>query len=204
MANTNAPFGFRPLGLYGGADPTMGLVTAKLAANTTNALYRGDPVVRASTGYVEAWSTAIAPGLMVGIFWGAQYLSTSLGRVTQNTFFPAGGADTAYDGTAYIIPCAGSPAPLFVVQAGGSASTGVVFADIGATISPAIGTGSIKGTYGMSGAYVDQTTIAATAKEFKIAGLWSDYAPSGTPGTAVGAYNLCVVYANVASETGVN
>lgn len=200
MANPNSPFGFKPLGVLGDTPITGALGNAKIAYGNSTAIYRGDPLVRLNTGYVTAWSTAVAPGLVVGIFWGVKYASTALGRTTQNTFWP--GNDATTDATCYFIRCAGSPSPLFLVQSTGSSP--VTLANVGQNISPVIGTGSIKGTYGMSGASVGYSTIGNTALEFKIEGLWSDFAPAGTPGIDdTLANNLVVVRANSFSETGV-
>ena len=200
MANTNFPFGFKPLGLGGDVTPSYGLRTAKIAYGNTTAIYRGDPIVRLATGYVDQWSAAVDVGLLVGIFWGAKYASTSLGRTTQNTFWP--GNDATTDATCYYYPIQGNPAPLFLAQVNAGPA---VFADIGANFSPDIGTGSIKGTYGLSGATIDYSTIATTnTLEFKLVGLWSDYAPSGTPGTDnTAAYNLVVVQGNSFSSVGI-
>lgn len=202
MSNTNFPFGFRPLGLDGAVQPTFGLKTAKIAYNNTNAIYRGDPIIRLNTGYVDVWPSTTDRGLMVGIFWSAKYPSTSLGRTTQNTYWP--GNDVASTGTVtcYYIPLSGTPSPLFVVQTNGTAIT---FADVGMNIDPATGTGSIKGTYGLSGFTVDQATINTTnTLAFKIEGLWSDYAPTGSNGTDnTSSYNCIVVRGNTFGETGV-
>jgi hypothetical protein len=197
MSNTNSPFGFRPLGLTEGVSPTFALRTAEIAHGNTTPIYRGDPVIRNTSGYIEQWSSAVAPGLVVGIFWGAKYLSTALARTVSNTFWP--GNDAAYDATAYVIPCSGSVPGLFMAQAGAAA---VTLSNVGQCVSPVIGTGSIKGTQGVSGAYLG-TPTATTALEFKIAGLASDVLPYGTPGTDdTAAYNLVLVQFNAFAEAG--
>lgn len=200
MSNTNLPFGFKPLGLYSDVQPSFGLRTAKIASTETTPIYRGDPIVRLATGYVHQWSASVDVGLLVGIFWGAKYASTALGRTTQNTFWP--GNDASADATCYYIPIQGSPAPLFVVQVD---SGPAVFADIGCNFNPVIGTGAIKGTYGLSGATLGYSTKATTATlEFRLVGLWSDYMPSGTPGTDdTAAYNLAVVQGNSFASVGI-
>lgn len=201
MGNTNFPFGFKPLGLYSDVTPSFGLRTAKIEATEATPIYRGDPIVRLATGYVHQWSSTTDVGLLVGIFWGAKYASTSLGRTTQNGFWP--GNDASADATCYYIPIQGNSAPLFVVQVDAGPA---VFADIGCNFDPVIGTGHIKGTYGLSGATIGYSGTKNTTSTlgFKMVGLWSDYAPAGTPGTDdTAAYNLMVVQGNSFASTGI-
>ncbi len=200
MSNTNFPFGFRPLGVYADVAPSFGLRTGKIAYGNTNAIYRGDPVVRLATGYLARWPSTTDVGLLAGIFWSAKYVSTARGRTTQNTYWP--GNDATADATCYFIPIQGNSAPLFVVQVD---SGPAVFADIGANFDPVLGTGAIKGTYGLSGATLGYSTKATTSTlGFKLVGLWSDYMPSGTPGTDdTAAYNLAVVQGNSFASVGI-
>lgn len=198
MANTNSPFGLRPLGINGAAQPTFQLGTAKIAAGNTHTICRGSLLIRLNTGYVDIWTAAQPVSYAVGVFWGAKYLSTALGRTTQNTFWP--GNDSAYDGTVYYIPFT-FPCPLFVVQANGAPIT---FASIGLNADIVVGTDTIKGSLGVSGATLNSTPAVTATLPFHIEGLWSDYAPSGTPGTDNASnYNLVVVSANMAQLTGI-
>ena len=60
MANTNAPFGLRWLGLNNSpATPSMSLITRKIASADTQVAYRGDIMLNLTTGYVKAAVTAL-------------------------------------------------------------------------------------------------------------------------------------------------
>jgi len=198
MANTNSPFGLRPLGINGAAQPTFQLGTAKIAAGNATVIARGSLLIRLNTGYVTLWTAAQPVSYAVGVFWGAKYLSTALGRTTQNTFWP--GNDSASDATAYFIPFT-FPTPMFVIQANAAPIT---FASIGLNADIVVGTDTIKGALGVSGATLNSTPAVTATLPFRIEGLWSDYAPAGTPGTDnTSNYNLVVVSANTQQQTGI-
>lgn len=209
MANVNAPFGLKDQGTVGsGAPPNFEQIPGVIAYNDTTKIYRGDPVKKLSTGFMAQWSAGTAVSQLAGIFWGCTYLSTAQGKPVVSNFWP--GADVASTAqnsvVAYIIPCNLAVPGQFLVQ---SDSTGVAFADIGQNIDLALGTGS---TYnGQSGAYLDVSTMAATATlPFRIkalyggvlgAGGYGGIQPSSTNpygGSATGAYNWVIVQANVA------
>lgn len=205
MANTNTPFGLRHLGVSGAASPTFALGHGPAPYNSA-AIYKGDPVMRRADGYIVPWTNGTAVSQLVGIFWGAKWVSNVMQRTTNNSFIPAT-SDTISqaDYDLYYIPCTGSIAPLFVVQANGYATGTTPYsrADIGATADVVMGTGAIVGALGMSNASL--STIATTATlPFRVEGMWSDFAPAGTPGTDnTSPYNLVVVRANIYQETGI-
>ena len=202
MSNPNSPFGFLPIGPADGSAPTFALRSAKIYSGNTNAIYRGDPVIMqgsTSGGYITPWSTNVANGLVIGVFWGCKYLSTALGRTVSQQFWP--GSDAAADGVAYLIPLAGSVPTKFIVQAN-SSSTPIAFANIGECASPVAGTGHVKGAAGLSG-FTLGTPTATTALEFKIIDLASSIFPSGTSGTDdTSAYNKVIVQFNSFSDAG--
>lgn len=199
MANTNAPFGFRMLGLSGGsASATFGTTTAKIASNNATAIYRGDPVEQLDTGYIRQWQTAnVDVNVLVGIFDGCKYYSTSQKRVVWSPYWP--GADATGDVTAYLIPCIGTPAPEFVVQV---ATTPLTLADIGTNHGVTIGTGSTL--TGISGAMLTSAVVNTALIPFTVTKLWSDVAAPNSNGTDnTTNYNWVVVRANVAQNTGI-
>lgn len=198
MANTNAPFGFRPLGLNGGSSSaTFGMIERKIASNNSAAIYKQDPVEDLATGYIEQWDNGSVVSRMVGIFWGCKYYSTAFQRVVWSNYWPGSGASG--DVTAYLIPCIASPTPKFVVQA---AATEITFADIGRNVDVTLGTGDT--TTGISGATIESGTTNTTATlPFRIEDLWSNVAAPGSPGTEAGAYNWVIVSANVTQVTGI-
>ncbi len=186
MANTFAPFGFSQ-NRGNGSAPTYEQRVRKIASDNATAIFAGDPVTTLSTGYIAQSSPGTTQ--IAGIFVGCKYLSTALQRTVWSPFWPGSGATG--DVQAYIV---NDPNAQFVAQVGGSSSTGIVFADIGANVNFAVGTGST--VTGISGAYVNQTTVNTTATlPFRIVGLIEN--PPGGPGTdSTSAYNWVLVAFN--------
>ena len=182
MANTNAPYGFRQYQGTGSA-PTYEQVTALIAAADTTKVFFGDPVVPLNTGYIaQASSNSVQ---IAGIFVGCKYLSVSQKRTVWSNYWP--GADNNGDVTAYIV---NDPNAKFVAQ---TDATGAVQGDVNANVGFAIGTGNQSN--GISGAYVDMSTVNTTATlPFRIVSLVTQ--PPGAPGTEAGAYNTVVVAFN--------
>lgn len=210
MANTNAPFGLRFLGLNG--SPVTNASNAELRngilySNGT-AIYTGDLIKMQNSGYVAQWSAGTAISQCWGVFAGCRYYSNSQQTVVPNKYWP--GTDAA-SGTVLLqyIPGILSPSALFVIQ---TDSTGITQADIGANADIVVGTGSTAN--GQSGSYLDVSTLAATATlPLRIVDLWANRAMGGNetaggsstllPGTQAGAYNWAVVALNVSGSTGI-
>lgn len=203
MSNTNAPFGFRWLGMNRGGGPaTMSPVPRKIAYGDTSAVYRGDPMQNVDTGYVTKGAAAVVVSQWAGIFWGCEYLSSSQGKKVFSTYWP--GSDASTDVTAFLIPIIGAAPQLFKVQAKDAYFT---FADIGANCDVSMGTGSVTGGYGKSGATLDKTgTINVTATlPFRIVDLYSSIAPANANGIDnTSNYNIVLVQSNPMQETGLN
>jgi hypothetical protein len=194
MANVNAPFGFRHVGLVGGVAPNFGLITRKIASNNATKIYQNDPVQMLATGYVAQWAAAVAVSQLVGVFQGCHYLSTSRGGIVWSPYWP--GADATGDVTAYLQPCAGAAPATFLVQSSGTA---IGFADIGANADVTIGTGSTL--TGISGATLNQATLAVTATlPFRVVGL---YEGVGNGSDVTTSFNWVIVAANVYGSTGI-
>ncbi|MGI9142667.1 MAG: hypothetical protein ACR2IJ_05705, partial [Fluviibacter sp.] len=182
MANTNSPYGFRQYQGTGSA-PTYEQVSVLIAAADTTKVYFGDPVVPLNTGYVaQASSNSVQ---IAGIFVGCKYLSVSQKRTVWSNYWP--GADNNGDVTAYIV---NDPNAKFIAQ---TDATGAVQGDVNANVGFAIGTGNQAN--GISGAYVDMSTVNTTATlPFRIVSLVTQ--PPGAPGTEAGAYNTVIVAFN--------
>ena len=190
MANTNAPFGFKQYQGTGSA-PTYEQIAVQLQYNA-NAIYFGDPVVALADGtYAQASSNSAANGVG-GIFVGCKYLSVAQKRTVWSNYWPGSDVASGNYVEAYIV---NDPNAKFIVQ---SDSTGVTLAGVNANIGFAIGTGNAAS--GISGAYLDASTIATTnTLPFRIISLVVD--PPGSAGTASGAYNYVVVaFNNVATK----
>ena len=183
MANTNAPFGFRQYSGTGSA-PTYEQVPVRIAYDATN-IFFGDPVTPTSAGLVVQGAGADAQ--TAGIFVGCQYLSVSQKRTVWSNYWP--GSDVA--ATNYVIGyIVNDPNAKFLAQVG---ATGLVVADVNSNIDYAIGTGNTMS--GISGASLDQTTLATTSTlPFRVVSLVTE--PPGAPGTAAGAYNYVIVSFN--------
>lgn len=190
MANTNAPFGFKPWKGTGSA-PTFELSVRKIKSDNTTKIYRGDAVIPLTTGYIgQATASTVR---MEGIFWGCKYLSTSQKRIVWSAYWP--GADAAADAEAYIID---DPNMQFEVQSSDqNAALPVAFANIGEYINISVGTGSTL--TGLSGMTVDVNTLATTATlPFRIVSLIQD--PPGANGTDITSeYNRVIVAFNNAT-----
>jgi hypothetical protein len=178
MANTQAYFGFRQYQGTGSA-PTYEQIAVAVAYNAS-AIYFGDPVTPQTDGTVaRSASTGATPGVpgIAGIFVGCQYLSVSQKRTVWSNYWP--GSDVASGNTVigYII---NDPNAKFVAQ---SDATGIAAADVGSTIGFAIGSGNTSN--GISGAYLDTTTINTATYNiyapFKIVSVITD--PPGSQGT---------------------
>ena len=207
MANNNSPFGLKPYKGASGVPFNFELIPATIAYNDTQAIYRGDPVQKLTTGFISQWDAGVAVSQLAGIFWGVEYLSTAQAKMVSAAYWPGSDvASTAQDSiVAKIIPCTGAPGALFIAQ---SDATGVAFANIGENIDVALGTGST--TTGWSGAYLNVGTLAVTATlPFRIERLYGGSIGAGGEGgiqpgstgpysgSATGAYNWVIVRANV-------
>lgn len=92
MANTNAPFGFKPITHINGGD-CFRTETHRLASGYATTIYSGDPVTL-SSGKIERCGATDVPK---GIFMGVKY-TDSKGEVQYRNYWPAdettkGGAD---------------------------------------------------------------------------------------------------------------
>ena len=112
MANTNAPFGLKPIGKLGSGYNSTGTTEYDILTGTTGTIYTGDPVKMGSTGGI---AVAAAGDLLLGVFQGCQFTDSSGDKI----FSPVWTTLTATsDCKAAVID---DPDVLFAVQ---SAATG--------------------------------------------------------------------------------
>ena len=90
MANTNAPFGFRPIRRLDGA-AWSGNLTQKKMQNNAGACNRGDVMKTLADGTV-AVSTVGASNANIGVCDGFRYLSSALGYPIWTNYWPGAGA----------------------------------------------------------------------------------------------------------------
>ena len=133
----------------------------------------GDPVISLTSGYIAvATSQSVT---ISGIFNGTEYLNTNVGRKVWFNSLPATGIGA--DPRAYL---SNDPDALFVAQSNGSA---IPFSAIGGNVGFVANAGDAA--TGISGYALDNSVAGTTLNTmpFRIIGLWSQFAPPGSPGT---------------------
>jgi hypothetical protein len=182
MANTLAPFGFAEAYVLGGP-PTWQQSRRRIASGYGTAIYKGDPVVQISTGYIQQASPGTTQ--IAGIFLGCEYTSVSQKRLVESPYWP--GSDATGDVIAFV-----SDGPNTVFRA--QANAQLLFTAVGNNINFAIGTGSTS--TGLSGATLDVSTVLTTSTlPFRVVELIYD--PPGANGAdTTTAYNWAYVVFN--------
>lgn len=186
MANTFAPFGFRPFGDQEGAAPTMGLTRYYLASSDANLYFTGD-VVAVSTGsgspagYITLPSTGTnLANPILGVFAGCEYYSPTVGRMVWAANFP-GNVGSSNPCNAYVIT---DPNQTFLVQGTTTAVLGT--SNIGQAVGIASSLQATGNTLsGISNLALNSSTVNSSgiSLPFRILDTSSNYAPPGTNGT---------------------
>jgi len=127
MANVQGPFGFSQIGTASGP-PNFAEnhnTPYRIASGYATAIFYGDAVrmnVSGPTGYIEQWANgdgSTATQILVGIFIGCSYNSTSQKKHVWSNYWP--GSDATGDVNAFVVD---DPNSQWKVQAGiGSAIT---------------------------------------------------------------------------------
>lgn len=195
MANTFAPFGFRPFGDLEGSSPTMGLTRRYLASSDTNSYYTGDVVMLSTSipGYITLPASGTVTGStfsqpILGIFAGCEYYSPSVGRVVWSSYFPAS-VGSSSPCNAYVIE---DPNQLFTVQCTTTAVIGTSCIGFSAGFASSLQTTG-NTLSGISGLALNSSTIIPNSTgltPFRIVDTTSNYAPpgvNGADGTTAGA-----------------
>ncbi len=207
MANVAAAFGFRHIGFLEGYAPTYGMRRRKIALGNTNPIFKNDPIVALSSGYIAQASTntladiaAGAAPTVSGIFQGCEYLSISQGRKVRSNYWP--GSDASADPDCFIIE---QPGSLFLAAANG---TPVTFAQIdlncgmfiatGGSAAPAVGGGPGHPPHRGSGGRIDTprppprgsgAPATGAALPFRIIKLYSEDVVQGAPNLGGTSFN---------------
>ena len=177
MANSNNPFGMRPLGNLS-ATGAQKQYSYLIKEDYNTNIFQGD-LVRIVGGYIQRLSGADQTA--VGVFNGLFYNDPVTGKPTwSNKFIP--NAAFTEDLQAEIID---DPSQLFVIQAD---SQDIVQADVGENVGVAYNTGSV--TTGQSAMTTTGAPGTAQGNTLKIVGLYSE------PGNTLGAYAKLVVKIN--------
>jgi hypothetical protein len=160
MANKNAPFGLRPVGILGSGDNTQGTTEYKIASGASGNIFSGDLVKMANTGTILV---AAAGDQALGVFRGCKYTDSN-GDVIYSAYWPNGTVTS--DAVAFVVD---DPNALFEVQ---SAATGsVVQTVVGNNADIVYSTGSTQ--TGVSAVKISGTT-AATSAQLRIVGFTGD------------------------------
>jgi hypothetical protein len=180
MANTNKPFGLRPIGNLSatGAQKQYGYT---IADNQSGAIYQGD-LVTVYDGYLVKFAPATHTAA-VGVFNGCSYIDPTSGKPTWKNYYPGSVNITSGSIVAEVLD---DPGQLFLIQA----DEDIVQADIGQNADiTASTTGSTVN--GISAGTLDSSTIDnAAALNLKIVALYS------SPDNAFGDYAVVVVKVN--------
>ena len=164
----------------------------RIASGYGTAIYYGDAVrmnVSGPTGYVEQWANGdggTATKILLGIFVGCSYYSTSQKKTIYNNYWP--GSDATGDVSAYVVD---DPNSQWKVQAGiGSAITQTSIGACADIVSTPLG----NTTTGISGMSLSTPTTTVTLP-FKVVNVVTS--PPGAPGTDLtAAYNNVIVAFN--------
>lgn len=203
MANTYAPFGFRPVGNREGTAPTAGMERMWIGSSDTNTYFTGDLVYQSSAGIGAGGVTqpniislsSQAGGFPAGVFVGCKYYSPAVGRTVWNSYFPGNLGTSSSPCEAYVIT---NPQQLFIAQC--STTSGVCGASM---VGSNIGTASSGQTSGntlsgqsaealassntgwtlSSAAYPGDTSLF----NWKVVDTYANYAPPGVNGTSSGS-----------------
>jgi len=195
MANVQGPFGFVQVGTASGP-PNFAQnenPPYRIASGYGTAIFFGDAVrmnVSGPTGYIEQWANGdgadAATKILVGIFVGCSYYSTSQKKTVWSNYWP--GSDATGDVAAMVVD---DPNSQWKVQAGiGSAITQ---ASIGQT-ADIVATPTGNTVTGISGMSLSTPTTTATLP-FKVVNVITT--PPGANGTDLTTpYNNVIVSFN--------
>ncbi len=169
MANTDAPFGFRPSGKVGGNPDNGALTEQKIKSDYATAMFQGD-LVKFASGYINI-SAAGDAGLMV--FNGLKYDDSSTNKPTFKNFFD--GTALGVEGEVFVYDD-----PYQVYEAQSDSDEASTQAHVG-TFADHIKTHSGNTTTGISGDEIDLPSSASvTLTGVKILGH------AQTPDNAIG------------------
>ena len=161
MANKDAPFGLKPVGIVGSGDNTQGTTEYKIASGASGNIFSGDLVKMTNAGTILVAGATDNP--VLGVFRGCQYTDSN-GDVIYSAYWPDGTVTS--DAVAFVVD---DPDALFEIQ---SAATGsVVQTVVGNNADIVYTSGSTK--TGISAVEISGTT-AATSAQLRIVGISTD------------------------------
>ncbi len=201
MANVAGAFGFLQVGTASGS-PNFGSAGSpkpyKIKSTFTTAIYYGDAVrmwisgddATGAAGYITPWVNGDGAGnatkILVGIFTGCEYYSTSQKKGVWNNYYP--GSDATGDVTAYVVD---DPNSQWMVQASSGPITSTSIGANADVASTPVG----NTTTGYSGMLLGTPTTTVTLP-FKVVNLVTS--PPGVNGTDIttASNNVVVAFNN--------
>tara|TARA_R100001480_G_scaffold146845_1_gene145566 strand:+ start:32 stop:643 length:612 start_codon:yes stop_codon:yes gene_type:complete len=182
MANIDAPFGLRAVGMLGSAPSNEGTSQYKISNGYTTAIYAGDVVFAGNGAQTDNSGTTSVAGylatsksnsvLNVGVFNGAFYQDPTTNKPTFQNYWPGDITVTTGDIDGFVYD---SPDVLFECQTTGQLTQANVFesVDIVYTAGTAV-------TNGRSKVQLAGTAVGDTGGMFRIIRLSEDPANSDT------------------------
>ena len=159
MANTDAPFGFRPSGKVGGNPDNGALSEYAIKSDYATAMFQGD-LVKFATGHINV-GAAGNTGLMV--FNGLKYDDSSTNKPTFKNFFD--GTALGVQGEVFVYDD-----PYQVYEAQGDSATAPTQAMVGLYMD-SVKTHAGNSTTGISGDELDVSTNSTTLTGAKVLGF---------------------------------
>ena len=165
MANKDAPFGFRPAKMLGGAPFNNGQTSYGIASGYNTNIFTGDAVELHTDGTVTVGAAGATN--LIGVFNGCFY-TDSTGKPTYSKYWPA---DTvASDAVAFVID---DPNVIFVAQED-STDIGASWPANRGSNADLVSTHAGSTKTGRSGMELDSSSITAATAQFRIIDLDTD------------------------------
>ena len=165
MANKDAPFGFRPTKMLGGAPFNGGQTEYGIEDGYNTAIFTGDAVELHSDGTVTI--AAAGQTNILGVFNGCFYTADS-GKPTWSKYWPA--STSATDAVEFVID---NPNVLFEAQED-STEIGASWPDERGSNANFVATHSGSTKTGRSKQELDSSDVGATAANFRVVELSKD------------------------------
>ena len=165
MANKDAPFGFRPAKMLGGAPFNNGQTSYGIASGYNTNIFTGDAVELHTDGTVTVGAAGATN--LIGVFNGCFY-TDSTGKPTYSKYWPA---DTvASDAVAFVID---DPNVVFEAQED-STNIGASWPANRGSNADLVSTHAGSTKTGRSGMELDSSSITAATAQFRIVDVVSD------------------------------
>jgi hypothetical protein len=176
MANINGAFGLRPIAKMGQNANSTGASEYRIAANNTNKIYQGSPVIPLAAGVIDIVGAAAGGTVgLLGVFAGCEFVSSVTGKTVFSNTWPGAGADSNFPVKAFVYD---DPAQLFVIATSNVVAAADTEAEVRAAVFAnanfALATSGSDVT-GISSATLDLDTINTTnTLNLRIMGIQDD------------------------------